>query len=264
MKNITPQLRNTHEQFVPIVALLKKLPFFSKHSQTMFGIISSTTLLVDGQYNSNTGLKRQSSAFFWPNHAKLWAIRTQKSCDLLQIHSNFSQFNSNLNSTTFLPNIIFSLFFFSNLPSTVSCLSSVSWSQPGGAIFCQKPTGCGLLLFPYENITFSIETLDIPLNYSNSHHKHKEMWLCDSPMQSLEKTSTIHWILNGIHLILIWYFAMFHVLFPQLKINSQLRKTMGIKKIPYIHLFPYTACSFTWVPGKEQKSRDLLMINVWI
>ena len=90
----------------------------------------------------------------------------------------------------------------------------VSWSQPGGSIFCQKPTGCGLLLFPYENITFSIETLDIPLNYSNSHHKHKEMWLCGSPMQSLEKKSTIHWIFNGINLILIWYFAMFHVFIP--------------------------------------------------
>ena len=123
----------------------------------MFGIISSTTLLVDGQYNSNTGLKRQSSAFFWPNHAKLSAIRTQKSYDLLQIHSNFSQFNSNLNSTTFFPNITFSLLFFSNLPSTVSCLSSFRDPNLAGLFFVRNLRVAGCFSFHMKTLHFQVK-----------------------------------------------------------------------------------------------------------
>ena len=45
-------------------------------------------------------------------------------------------------------------------------------------------------------------------------------------------------------------------LFPQLKNKFTTKENYGNKRFPYIHLFPYTACSFTWVPGKEQKSPD--------
>ena len=155
----------------------------------MFGIISSTTLLVDGQYNSNTGLKRQSSAFFWPNHAKLSAIRTQKSYDLLQIHSNFSQFNSNLNSTTFFPNITFSLLFFQTCPPQFRAF--LRFVIPTWRVhFLSETYGlrvASLSIWKHYIFNWNLRYTDIPLNYSNSHHKHKEMWLCGSPMQSLEK-----------------------------------------------------------------------------